>query len=149
MRLFGGAGSLRMALFGGSGHHAEHRVAARAGWGFVSSREDNATHQAEAYGPLPTFTQSVGRAEIYAAAMALRFAPPFEEVIIATDYDTLYKGWQEGRGAHAGAGSKCAEAWKIFWAQAEDHGLQYIQVKKVPAHRPFTDVTAGKLSYAE
>ena len=97
MSLFGGAGSLRMDSFGGviytdgSGRHTEHRVAARAGWGFVSSREDNATHQAEACGPLPTFTQSVGRAEIYAAAMALRFAPSFEEVIIATDYDTLYK----------------------------------------------------------
>ena len=43
-----------------------------------------------AYGPLPTFTQVAGSAEVYAAYMALRLSKP--PVIIATDYEQLVTG---------------------------------------------------------
>ena len=43
-----------------------------------------------AYGPLPTFTQTAGSADVYAAYVALRLSKP--PVIIATDYDQLVTG---------------------------------------------------------
>ena len=133
----------------GSGIHGRHPTAARAGWGFVSSREDGTCLNAAAYGPLPTFTQSVGCAEIFAAAMAIRHAEPFQSITIATDYARLVKGWERGVHAYTGPRSRCAEAWKHFWRAAIDYGISYISVRKVPAHRPYSDVTAGRVSFRD
>ena len=133
----------------GSGLRGSHPRAARAGWGFVSSREDGTCLNAAACGPLPTFTQTVGCAEIYAAAMALRHPAPLQPITIATDYARLVKGWERGAHAYTGPRSRCAEAWKAFWHSAIDFGLQYIQVRKVPAHRPYSDVVAGRLQFCD
>ena len=133
----------------GSGKFTQHRGAARAGWGFAASAASNSTHDALAYGALPTFTQSVGCAEIFAAAMAIRHAEPLQHLIIATDYDRLVKGWHKGLYAYTGPRSKCAEAWKVFWAQTTDFGVDYISVRKVPAHRPFADVGRGIITFSD
>ena len=70
-----------------------------------------------AYGPLPTFTQTAGSAEVYAAYMALRLSKP--PVIIATDYEQLVTGWEAGPGTFTQASSRGGEAWKLFWKYAE------------------------------
>ena len=128
----------------GSGVYMQRNETARAGWGLSSVCAATARVTGAVHGPLPLFTQSVGNAEIYAAAMALRMAvPPIE---LASDYQHFIDGWEQGSGAYTQDGSRCGEAWMLFWAAAEDFGLQHITVRKVAAHLPFSAVREGRVS---
>ena len=128
----------------GSGINVQRSEIARAGWGLSSVCAATARVTGAMRGPLPLFTQSVGNAEIFAAAMALRMAvPPIE---LVSDYQHFIDGWEQGSGAYTHDGARCGEAWMLFWAAAEDFGLQHITVRKVAAHLPFSAVREGRVS---
>ena len=132
----------------GSAIHSEIRAASRAGWGVAMIAEgSDCIVSGAAYGALPTFTQTSGCAEIYAAAIGLRMASPPVEIV--TDYEQLLHGWELGEGAFTHPGGKNAEAWVLFWQAARDFGLHCIVIKKVPAHKPFLAVCQGLLTYKD
>ena len=68
----------------GSGIYTRRRGAARVGWGLPTLRDGTARVHGALRGPLPLFAQSVGNGEIYAAAMALRYAVP--AIVFASGY---------------------------------------------------------------
>ena len=72
--------------------------------------------------------------------------PPVQ---IVTDYQHFRDGWEQGFGSFTGDGSKCGEAWALFWAAAGDFGLPHISVRTVLAHLPFTAVVEGRISYCD
>ena len=130
----------------GSGVHTRRSDTSRAGWG-ICSADTSGRITSAAHGPLPLFSQAVGSAEIYAAAAALRMAmPPLE---LVTDYQRFHDGWHLGYGAYTGDASRCGEAWRLFWAAAQDFGLSHISVRKVPAHLPFAAVAEGRITFQD
>ena len=100
-----------------------------------------------AYGPLPTFTQTAGNAEVYAAYMALRLSQP--PVTIATDHEQLVAGWELGPGAFTQPSSRGGKVWKLFWAYVRDYGCENIQIRKVAAHKTFNTVLDGQISFRD
>ena len=125
----------------------ERRDTARAGWGLCTVHPVTGQVTGAAHGPLTLFSQAVGNAEIYAAAAALRMACPPVEIV--TDYQHLLDGWELGIGAYTRDGARCGEAWRLFWAAADDFGLSHIRVRKVQAHLPYRAVTEGRISYGD
>ena len=91
----------------GSGLFTNRRATARGGWGLATLRDGTARVHGALHGLLPLFTQSVGNGEIYAAAMALRYAVP--PITFASDYQYFIDGWAHGPGAFASAGAHCGE----------------------------------------
>ena len=131
----------------GSAINAEVPAACRAGWGLAMIGPGSNIVAAAARGLLPTFTQSSGCAEIYAAAVALTMASP--PITIATDYEHLLEGWQMGPGFFTHAGAKSGEAWKHFWRIVADFGPEHITTREVPARKPFLAVAQGIISFCD
>ena len=78
------------------------------GWGLAALREDAQRVCGALRGPLPLFTQSVGNGEIYAAAVALRFAVP--PITLVSGYQHFLGSWGLGPGAFTSEGPRCGEA---------------------------------------
>ena len=76
-----------------------------------------------AYGPLPTFTQTAGSSEVYAAYMALRLSKP--PVIISADYEQLVTGWETGSGTFTQASSRGGEAWTLLGVRRRIRARQH------------------------
>ena len=131
----------------GSAIHGNFRSARRGGWGLSMIADESSRISGAAYGPLPTFTQTAGCAELYAALMALRLSTP--PIVIATDYELLLLGWETGPGSYTQPQSKSAEAWKLFWAYVEEYGRDNITIRKVAAHKSFAAVQEGQISFRD
>ena len=131
----------------GSAIHGNFRLARRGGWGLSMIADESSRISGAAYGPLPTFTQTAGCAELYAALMALRLSAP--PIVIATDYELLIRGWESGPGSYTQPQSKSAECWKLFWAYVAEYGRDNITIRKVAAHKSFQAVQDGHISFRD
>ena len=131
----------------GSAIDADVKIASRACWGLSMIPDGSDVICAAACGPLPTFIQTSGCAELYAAAVALRMAAP--PVTIVTEYEQLIHGWQLGPGSYTHPGSKSGEVWKLFWHTALDFGTEQITLRRVPVHKRFSAVFDGLFTYRD
>ena len=78
--------------------------------------------------------------------MALQFSLP--PITIVTDYEHPMEGWRRGPDSYTQAGAKGGEAWKLFWIKAKEYGLPNITIRQVPAHKPYSAVGEGLITYA-
>ena len=141
-------GRLRGVIFNdGSGMYTEREITSRAGWG-LAALDGRGRIVAAAHGPLPLFTQSVGCAEVFTAATAIRLND-VGPIVLVSDYQRLLDGWELGDGAFTDARAMCGEAWRLFWFAARDFGLDNITVRKVKAHLSYRDVQEGRVDFID
>ena len=72
-----------------------------------------------------------------------------DKIEIVTDYEMLLEEWLQGPHSYTGAGARYGEAWKLFWSRAVDFGTANVVIRNVPAHKPFSAVGEGVISFRD
>ena len=97
----------------------------------------------------PFVLQSVSRAEIFAASMALSHGVP--PLVLHTDNSTVYRGLRRGRAWCTSANRSHADLWVRIWNMIDDLGGYCdsgVLGCKVKAHRTKKDTEAFSLTDA-